>query len=72
MSNVTIQVRENGPYKVTGPATVVDVEGNVFELPGGDAFVLCRCGHSSNKPFCDATHRKLEWTADETAPRVSA
>jgi CDGSH-type Zn-finger protein len=72
MREVTIQVRENGPYKVTGPVTIVDAEGAEFELPAGSAVALCRCGQSSNKPFCDATHRKLEWAAAETAPRVSA
>jgi CDGSH-type Zn-finger protein len=71
VSEVTIQVRENGPLKVTGPVTLVDAEGVPFELPAGTSFVLCRCGHSGNKPFCDATHRKIGFEAVETAPRAS-
>lgn len=69
MTDVQIQIRANGPYKVTGPVTIVDVEGNEFEVASGNAVALCRCGHSSNKPFCDATHKKIDWTAVETAPR---
>lgn len=70
MSDVTISVRENGPLKVTGPITIVDAEGIAFELPPGNAVALCRCGHSSNKPFCDATHKKIGFEAVETAPRA--
>ncbi len=70
MSGVTIKVRENGPYKVTGPVTIVDAEGNPFELPAGSAVALCRCGHSSSKPFCDATHKRIGCVAVETAPRA--
>ena len=70
MSEVRIEVRANGPYKISGPITVVDAEGVPFELPPGSAVALCRCGHSSNKPFCDATHRQIEFTADDTAPRA--
>lgn len=69
MDEVVIQVRANGPYKITGPVTVVDPGGREFVLPAGDAVVLCRCGHSSNKPFCDASHKRLEFVADDTAPR---
>ena len=54
---VVIKVRDNGPYKVTGPVTVVDAEGNRFELPEGP-IALCRCGQSQTKPFCDASHRR--------------
>ncbi len=71
MSDVTISVRQNGPLKVTGPITIVDFEGVAFELPPGTSVVLCRCGHSGNKPFCDATHRKIGFEAVETAPRVA-
>jgi CDGSH-type Zn-finger protein len=70
MSDVTIEVRENGPYKISGPITVVDAQGVPFELPPGSAVALCRCGHSSNKPFCDATHKRIGFVADDTTPRA--
>lgn len=70
MGDVTILVRANGPYKVTGPVTIVDPDGAPFELPPGDAIVLCRCGHSQNKPFCDSSHKRVGFTADDSAPRV--
>jgi CDGSH-type Zn-finger protein len=70
MSEVIVRVRENGPYKVTGPVTIVDFEGREFELPPGSAVALCRCGHSKTKPFCDATHKQVGFSAEETAPRV--
>jgi CDGSH-type Zn-finger protein len=44
----------------------VDVEGNEFTVQG-EAIVLCRCGHSSNKPFCDGTHRKVNFQATNRA-----
>ena len=71
MTEVTITVRPNGPYKVNGPITVVDVEGREFELPEGTSVVLCRCGHSSTKPFCDATHRRIGFVADDVAPQIA-
>lgn len=67
MSEVTIKVRANGPYLVTGPFTLVDAEGNVFQLPEGEGVVLCRCGRSSTKPFCDKTHREIRFEAPERA-----
>jgi CDGSH iron-sulfur domain-containing protein 3 len=62
MADVTITPRDNGPYLVRGPVKLVDAEGNEFEVEG-EAIALCRCGHSSNKPFCDATHRKVNFQA---------
>jgi len=57
MSEVTIQLKPNGPYLVTGPCTVVDENGN--KLATGDKTWLCRCGASKTKPLCDGTHKTL-------------
>jgi CDGSH-type Zn-finger protein len=56
--SVEIKVRDNGPYKVTGPARIVDPDGGVFVVEPGRAIALCRCGRSQTKPFCDATHKE--------------
>ncbi|MUK88612.1 CDGSH iron-sulfur domain-containing protein [Ornithinibacillus sp. L9] len=60
-----IKVNDNGSLRVTGDVELVDKEGNVFETK--KSFSLCRCGQSSNKPFCDGTHRKIGF---ESAPRA--
>jgi CDGSH-type Zn-finger protein len=54
---VVIKVRDNGPYKVTGPVVLIDAEGNRFEVPDEGSIVLCRCGQSRDKPFCDSSHK---------------
>jgi CDGSH-type Zn-finger protein len=69
MTEVTIKVRANGPYLVTGPFTLIDADGNVFALPEGEGVVLCRCGGSLNKPFCDKTHRQVGFEAAERVAR---
>ena len=63
---LVIKVRENGPFAVdlsTGDFMLVDHEGNPIPLPplkpGKTTITLCRCGASSNKPFCDSTHSKI-------------
>jgi CDGSH-type Zn-finger protein len=58
MAEVTITPTENGPYKVKGPIELVDPDGNPITVPGETIF-LCRCGGSTNKPFCDGTHSKI-------------
>ena len=63
----SIKVRQNGPYLVEGDdVTVVDVNGNAFEIPKRP-FALCRCGGSAGKPFCDGTHRTNGFQAAEEA-----
>ena len=36
-------------------------------LDTADVYRLCRCGQSSNKPFCDGTHTLKEFDGTETA-----
>ena len=70
MDPVEIKVRDSGPYKVTGPIRLIDADGNEFDLPDdGRPIVLCRCGQSSTKPFCDATHKHCGFEAPERAGR---
>ena len=67
---VEIKVRASGPYKVTGPITLIDADGNEFELPDdGRPIVLCRCGGSKTKPFCDSTHSEIGFDAATRAVR---
>ncbi|MBD1378736.1 CDGSH iron-sulfur domain-containing protein [Metabacillus arenae] len=55
MTKVQIKVMDNGPFRVTGEVELIDVDGNKFQTK--QAFSLCRCGHSKNMPFCDASHK---------------
>jgi CDGSH-type Zn-finger protein len=57
MPRVEIKVRDDGPYKVTGEVTLIDAEGNEFEVEADRPIALCRCGRSRTKPFCDASHK---------------
>ncbi len=60
MADVKITVRQNGPYRVEGPITLVDADGNEFDISArGGTVALCRCGGSTNKPFCDGTHSAI-------------
>jgi CDGSH-type Zn-finger protein len=58
MPGATITIRNNGSIRIEGDFTIVDQEGKPFDLAGRTMISLCRCGQSSNKPFCDGTHAK--------------
>jgi CDGSH-type Zn-finger protein len=73
MGQVTITVRKNGSLRVDDPNSVVEMvdgEGNTYDLTGKTAFSLCRCGASANKPFCDGSHNKITFLANDTAPTI--
>ena len=62
----TIVARKDGPYLVTSCQMLKEyADGTVYDTAGTVA--LCRCGGSSNKPFCDGAHNKIGFT-DEKAP----
>jgi CDGSH-type Zn-finger protein len=60
---VTITVRPNGPFRVEGPVKLVNTDGTVIDTSTKPAFSLCRCGASTNKPFCDGMHSKIGFQA---------
>ncbi len=71
MAEVTIEVRRNGPLIVNGPVELKDADGRLY-YSLKDRIVLCRCGASTTKPFCDGTHSTIGFQAAETAVPESA
>lgn len=72
MADVSIRTRENGPYLVTGPITLVDPDGRAFDIGGKETVALCRCGQSKIRPFCDGSHKACGFQAAERAPAPPA
>ncbi|MGD0803804.1 MAG: CDGSH iron-sulfur domain-containing protein [Candidatus Bathyarchaeia archaeon] len=77
----SIKVTKGGPYQVMGslPLTKMvidaDTEGiplmwrRVETYPQNENYLLCRCGKSKNKPYCDGSHTKNNFEGSETADR---
>lgn len=77
-----IIVNKDGPYLILGdiPLNVEIItnnkEGFSWDWKKGKTFetksecYLCRCGQSTNKPFCDGTHTKIHFNGKETASRI--
>jgi uncharacterized Fe-S cluster protein YjdI len=53
------EVSENGPLLLYGNITVKHNNGTVEQKNKVTAF--CKCGASNNKPYCDGTHRKIDF-----------
>jgi len=66
MAQVRIRTLKDGPYEVKGAPELVDSKRESFTI-ADDAIYLCRCGQSANKPFCDGTHTKVGFKADDPA-----
>jgi CDGSH-type Zn-finger protein len=52
-----IEPSPDGPYILTNLTALKNSKGS--ELPAKPVMALCRCGGSSDKPFCDGTHAKI-------------
>jgi len=61
MAATKITVVNNGSLRIEGDFEIVDQDGNPFGLAGRTKLSLCRCGQSSNKPFCDGTHATIDF-----------
>jgi uncharacterized Fe-S cluster protein YjdI len=58
-SNV-VETLPDGPLLVYGTITVK--HGGAEELKESKVTAFCRCGASSNKPYCDGTHVKINFS----------
>ena len=54
-----VEVIPNGPVRVHGDIEITHSNGAVEKRERITA--LCRCGMSSNKPYCDGTHKREGW-----------
>jgi CDGSH-type Zn-finger protein len=52
-----VLLERDGPIWVKGAVQLRAADGSMYEVRGRMA--LCRCGNSSNKPFCDDTHAEI-------------
>ena len=61
----TVAPVKNGPLALRGDLVVRHKDGTHEGLPRA---VLCRCGHSKNKPFCDNSHVEAGFLAAGATP----
>lgn len=63
---VKLTVARNGPLRIQGARELIESgelqiqwsDGTPVDPANLNAFSICRCGESVNKPFCDGTHTK--------------
>jgi CDGSH-type Zn-finger protein len=53
---------EDGPLLIRGDFALQTPDGTVID-PGRATVALCRCGKSAAKPFCDGTHKAINFKA---------
>lgn len=56
---VTIEISAAGPLLVRGRVKVQLADGSAVER--GETTAFCRCGASAKKPYCDGSHRRIEF-----------
>lgn len=54
-----VETVPDGPLLVYGNITIKEKEGSASKKNNMTAF--CRCGASGNKPYCDGSHKKIEF-----------
>jgi uncharacterized Fe-S cluster protein YjdI len=55
----SVETMPNGPLLVHGKVTVKHGEESITK--DGKVTAFCRCGASGNKPFCDGTHKGIDF-----------
>ncbi len=56
-----VEPSPNGPLLVYGNVVIKNADGVLSKKNNVTAF--CRCGASGNKPFCDGSHKKIDFIA---------
>jgi len=64
----SIEVTQDGPYFVRDLERLENSKGEL--VPAKPFMALCRCGHSSNKPFCDGTHVVIGFSGKKDEDRI--
>jgi CDGSH-type Zn-finger protein len=74
-----IKITKNGPYLVSGNVPLseetadADAEGypekwmETKKFKDQTEYLLCRCGQSKNKPYCDSSHLRVGFNGKENA-----
>jgi CDGSH-type Zn-finger protein len=57
-------VSKNGPYLIAGGIDLIGDNIRWAEGASKEHYTLCRCGASSNKPFCDGMHGTVNFKDD--------
>ena len=65
MAEATIIPGDDSPYHVKGDFVLIGGEGNKLELT--DETWLCRCGESTEKPFCTGAHSSCDFVDSSRA-----
>jgi CDGSH-type Zn-finger protein len=60
----------SGPLWVRGGVTILAADGTSYEVR--NRVTLCRCGRSSDKPFCDGTHAHIGFREHAADPATAA
>ena len=61
-SRTVITPYRDGPLLVRGDFRLQDQDGNEIDR-GRETIALCRCGKSRTRPFCDGSHKLVDFRA---------
>jgi CDGSH-type Zn-finger protein len=59
---LVVTAYRDGPLLVRGQVRLLDERGHAVE-PRRNPVALCRCGKSRLRPFCDGTHKLVDFHA---------
>ena len=78
-----LKVQKDGPYIIEGGIELIKEEiavddagfsvgyREIKKYPSDESVSLCRCGKTKTSPFCDDSHKNINWDGTETASHES-